>query len=372
MPNLTKGQEALTHNNEPEAVIKPVLPPIPISKDLITDAGLTMLRQNADTALAGDLLIVKSANRWLVEAKNQPKPKMLFDEFWFEGELCILFADTNLGKSILAVQIGNSISKGEAITGFRLDAEKQMILYFDFELSFKQFENRYSEDFENHYHFDDDNFQRIELNPEAVIPDKQSFEDFLSKCLENKIVQLNARVLIIDNLTYLKNETEKAGNAFPLMKHLKLLKTKYNLSILALAHTPKRDLTKPITQNDLQGSKALMSFTDSSFAIGESQQDKGIRYIKQIKVRQNEFIYDAENVAVCQINKPVNFLQFELMGFGKERDHVREVSDKDKEQRQLDALALSKQGVANTEIARRMGVSESTVRRWLKKVTMAN
>ena len=83
---------------------------------------------------------VKTASRWIEQAKTRPIPQMLFGEFWFEGELCILFADTNLGKSILAVQIGNSISKGEQIRGFKLEAPKQPILYFDFELGDKQFE----------------------------------------------------------------------------------------------------------------------------------------------------------------------------------------------------------------------------------------
>ena len=61
------------------------------------------------------LFTVKTASRWIAQAKTRPIPKMLFSELWFEGELCILFADTNLGKSIKAVQIGNSISKGEPI-----------------------------------------------------------------------------------------------------------------------------------------------------------------------------------------------------------------------------------------------------------------
>jgi len=312
------------------------------------------------------LLIVKSANSWLALAASQPKPEMLFDEFWFEGELCILFADTNLGKSILAVQIGNSISKGEAISGFRLDAQKQMVLYFDFELSAKQFQNRYSVDFQNPYHFDE-NFKRVELNPDAVIPDKQTFEEFLSNALEKSLIATGAKVLIIDNLTYLKTETEKAVNAMPLMKHLKTLKSKFNLSLLALAHTPKRDLSKPISQNDLQGSKALMSFTDSSFAIGESQRDKGIRYLKQIKVRQSEFMYDTDNVAVCQIAKADNFLQFELTGYSYEKEHLREVSVKEKDDRASEIMLLRKQGVSNVQIAIKLGISEGSVRKILKK-----
>lgn len=313
------------------------------------------------------LLILKSANSWIELAASQRKPEMLFDEFWFEGELCIMFADANLGKSILAVQIGNSISKGEPIGGFRLEAEKQMILYFDFELSAKQFQNRYSVDYQNPYLFDD-NFIRIELNPDASPPEEKTFEEYLSLELEKSLVETNAKVLIIDNLTYLRTETEKAAIALPLMKELKTLKNKYILSILALAHTPKRDLTKAITQNDLQGSKSLMSFTDSSFAIGESQRDKGIRYLKQIKVRQSEFIYDAENVAVCQLHKPDNFVQFELLEIGSEREHLKEFGEKEKDKRSAEIMALKKQGKTNVQIAEKLGLSESGIRKIIQKM----
>jgi len=49
-------------------------------------------------------------------------------------------------------------------------------------------------------------------------------------------METGAKILIIDNLTYLKNETEKAKDALPLMKHLKALKSKYRLSILAIMY----------------------------------------------------------------------------------------------------------------------------------------
>lgn len=51
-------------------------------------------------------LIVKKANLWIEDAKNRPIPNMLFSELWYENEVCILFSDTNNGKSVLAVQIG--------------------------------------------------------------------------------------------------------------------------------------------------------------------------------------------------------------------------------------------------------------------------
>ncbi len=333
-------------------------------EDIKTDIE-QLLKQGNEAKESKGLFIVKTASRWIEQAKTRPIPQMLFGEFWFEGELCILFADTNLGKSILAVQIANSISKGEQIRGFKLETPKQPILYFDFELSDKQFENRYSIKFEQHYNFDY-NFIRVEINPDVTMPEAQTFEDYLNHSLERSITETGAKVLIIDNLTYLKNETEKAKDALPLMKHLKALKNKYGLSILALAHTPKRDLSKPITRNDLQGSKMLINFCDSSFSIGESHSDKNLRYLKQIKQRNTEQIYDAENVCVCQIDKPHNFLLFEFVNFGKEWEHLKQHTEKDKENLNEKVSELKQQGRSLRDIGAELGISHMKVCRILK------
>jgi len=312
------------------------------------------------------LLLVKSANDWINQSKLKPIPKMLFGEFWFEDELSILFADTNQGKSILAVQIADSISKGECISGFKLEALKQPVLYCDFELSDKQFENRYSVEYENHYDFDN-NFIRIEINPDASIPESQSFEDFLNDSLEKAILETGAKILIIDNLTFLKSETEKAKDALPLMKHLKALKNKYGLSILALAHTPKRDLSKPITRNDLSGSKMLINFCDSVFSIGENHTDKNIKYLKQIKVRAMEFMYDSENIITCELDKPVNFLKFSFIGYGQEREHLKQHNDKDDEEMYAAVMALHKENQSLRAIGTEMGISHMKVKRIIEK-----
>ena len=311
------------------------------------------------------LFTIKTANNWIEEAKNRPIPKMLFSQLWYEGEICILFADTNLGKSILAVQIGNSISKGEQIKSFIIETQKQSVLYFDFELSDKQFQNRYSKDYKENYVFDD-NFLRVEINPDLELPKDVTFDDYLILSIEKSILSSNSKVLIIDNITYLKSDNEKAKEALPLMKKLKELKTKYSLSILILAHTPKRDLSKPITRNDLAGSKMLINFCDSCFTIGESTQDKQIRYIKQIKQRNCEQVFDADNVCVCQINKEYNFLQFEFVRLGNEREHLKQYTEKDKNNVILQVKELSQQGKSQRAISSEIGISLGAVNKYLK------
>ena len=341
------------------------------TKNELTTAEVTaQLKADAEKSKSKKgLFIVKKAAQWIEEAKNRPTPKMLFSEFWHEGELCILFADTNVGKSILAVQIGNSIALGEPVQGFKMEAEKQKILYLDFELSDKQFEIRYSINYKNHYQFFD-NFLRAEIDPDTEGPEGK-FEEFLHASLDSMISDEGIRILIVDNITYLSAETEKAKDALPLMKHLKKLKTKYNLSILALAHTPKRDQHKPITKNDLQGSKMLINFCDSSFAIGECETEKGARYLKQIKARNTEFIFDANNVAVFQIVKPGNFLMFQFQYYYNELELLMNHDNSFEDKRVL-ARQMKQEGHNIYQIAEKLGVGKTFVSDNTKDITKKN
>lgn len=313
------------------------------------------------------LFLVKDGNTWLKEASLRPMPGKLFSEFWHKGELCILFADTNVGKSILAVQIADSISRGIPIPGFTLDEPAQPTIYFDFELIDKQFEIRYSNNGHNHYAFAPF-FYRAEINPETEVPDyEDSFEHYLNQSLERTILETGARVLVIDNITYLKNETERAKDALPLMKHLMALKKKHGLSILALAHTPKRDMTQPITGNHLQGSRMLLNFCDSCFCIGVSRHDKGLRYLKQIKMRATEGIYDSENVCLCMIDKPANFLQFSFINYGAEKEHLAEMSEENKNSQKERIMELKAEGKTYEQISKIIGISPATISRIINK-----
>lgn len=57
------------------------------------------------------MLIVKTANRTIKEASLRPNPDALYLTLWYEGEVCCLFSDSNLGKSILAMQIAAQIAE---------------------------------------------------------------------------------------------------------------------------------------------------------------------------------------------------------------------------------------------------------------------
>jgi len=334
-----------------------------ITREQVIAHALQLLDENAPPGQTNPLFLIRTATQWMHEAACEADARMLFGEFWHEGELCILFADTNLGKSILAVQIGDSISRGQAINPFILQAECQKVVYLDFELTKKQFQNRYKNTFNEHYQWSP-RFLRAEIDPDTTYPEgKFSFEEYLNLSLEKAVVDSGTRILIIDNLTYLRNETEKAKDALPLMKHLKHMKSKHNLSILALAHTPKRDPSRAITRNDLQGSKMLMNFCDSAFSIGESQKDKSLRYLKQIKQRNTEELYGSDNVCLFQLTKPDKFLMFDFIDYGREWEHLKEPTDDDREALKTKVMELKEQGKTQREIAAMLELSKSKVER---------
>jgi len=305
--------------------------------------------------LHSGLLVVKSANQTIREAVRTPNPERLWKEFWYEHELGCLFSDTNLGKSILAVQICNDIA-----------SQGRKVLYFDFELSDKQFQLRYTMDGTVQTYNFPETFLRVSIS--GLQPSSESgIDDNLLNHIEQVIIQTGAKVVVIDNLTWLCAGNDKGNSAVALISKLTELKRQYGLSILVLAHTPKRNQRKPITQNDLAGSKVLINFVDSAFAIGQSARDDSIKYLKQVKVRTGELSYGSDNVIICSIEKEAAYLRFVRQSYASEVEHLGRQTREDLEKQIIAVKALSSQGMSVRAIAQNLGLSKSKVDRLLKK-----
>lgn len=320
-----------------------------------TDKLLADLNSENETV---GIFTIKGANKCLRDSSCNPPPQNLYHGLIHEGEVSILFADTGQGKSIFATQIADSIARDGYIS-----------LLADFELSEKQFENRNSVNYTNHYSFSE-NFYRAEINTDEadyIGHGFTSIDEYIVDSLIQAIKQTGATFLVIDNLTYIGKETEKSKDALPLMKRLKEIKKNLGVTILCLAHTPKRDLSKPITVNDLAGSKMLINFCDSAFAIGQSTQDKSLRYVKQVKARATEIMYDSENVALYRIVKPDNFLHFEFIGHSTEREHLKVLTEQDKQNIRDKILELHADGKTLRQIGETVCRDHMFVKRTIEK-----
>lgn len=317
-----------------------------------------------------EILTIKPAYQWMKEASKRPIPNQLLGSLFYEHELSILFADTNVGKSILAVQLADALSKEKGMLGLENEAGPMKVLYLDFELSDKQFEMRYSNNgIAYSFH---ENFRRAQINLEQLGSINEKLENLIIKAIETNVLLKGIQVVIIDNLTFLGNDMEKAKNALPLMIELQSLKKKHNISILILAHIPKKDNSKPITNNDVAGSKMLINFVDSAFAIGKSSEDSSVRYIKQIKVRNSEEMYGSNNVLICELLKQGSFLQFKFIDYDSEFNHLEAFTAKNQSdqdfQLQIKELKENNPNISNREIATALDTSHQRIGRHIKKM----
>ena len=299
------------------------------------------------------MLTIKTANQTIDDAAKRPDPDKLFMELWYEGEVCCLFADSNLSKSIYAVQMADEISR------------TRTVLYVDCELSDKQFQLRYCNPETGERHIFPEGLLRAEVNPYAI--GAQGYEEAIIKDIEAAAEKMNCKTVIIDNLTYLCNSSDKGVDAGIFMMKLMALKKKRDLSLLIIAHTPKRDLASPITQNHLAGSKKLYNFFDSVFAIGMSAKDNRLRYVKQVKVRAGAFTYDAGNVIVYEIDKINGFLRFNFIEYATEEEHLRHRESAEVSAQEMQVIELFKQGLSYRKIADQVKISKSTIGNIIKR-----
>ncbi len=310
--------------------------------------------------------VIRTAQQRLNDAKNSPEIKMFFDVFLHSGELAILFGDTGVGKSILAVAIADAISRGVSLMGLQNQHDLCTVIYYDFELSDKQFQKRYSNKTGMPHAFTPtlytDNIDFSEL----LVDRNNKFEQVLMKRIREHIILVGAKFIIIDNITFLSSQTSQdTQTAMVVMKMLKELKHDLDITILVLAHTPKRNASSGIIINDLAGSKHLSNFADSVFAIGKCNSDSNSRYLKQVKPsRSGEMKFDQYNVVKCELIKESSFLTFQFIEFCEEFSLLESNDASFNQNQKKEAIQLKVNGMTIRDIAKNLGLSKSKVGRW--------
>ncbi len=295
---------------------------------------------------------VKKANDWIKDSRERPDPRSFFHGLIVEYECTVIFASSGVGKSIFVTQIAEEI------------AWREPLLFIDLELADKQFQMRYTDPVTNQVHMFPDNFERAEIDPELIVG--EDLEEAILDSIEDS-AKRGIQFFVLDNITFACNDSEKGATAGQFMMKIIRLKKKYHLTIIVIAHTPKRRGYEPITQNDLAGSAKLINFFDAGIAIARSAKDPNLRYVKQVKVRTGEYLYDADNVIIYDVNKVDGFLKFEFREYGREGDHLK-IPTKDYETEEIqDILKLQHQGKSLREIAKDLDMSLGMVQRRLKK-----
>ena len=334
---------------------------IQMPKNTFNSKGEKLIIQTKDK---DSFLKAKKLKDTLKEQLSKPRKRKLFGQLWWENELLVLFATTGVGKTILGVQLAEAIASGknvfEELTEFINECGAMIVLLLDYELSPAQLIKRYTDENGKNLHDFHDNLIRLDSNDDFEFKKGDSMEDLINKDIERYIKQYKPKVLIIDNLSVLKSGTENSKEALPLMQMLNNLKKKYNLSILVIAHTPKKDTFSSINMNHLQGSAQIGNALDGCIAIAMCK-DNMRRYIIELKQRNESFIAHADNVIVCEVDKRFNFLKFHFEGFEVENLLLNPFDADAKQELELEIINQSNRGVSAREIAKTVSYGKDKV-----------
>jgi archaellum biogenesis ATPase FlaH len=315
----------------------------------------------------------RSMAQRLVDAQDQPEIEPLLGPFWYSGELTILFADAGVGKSTLAVQIADCLSKGEGLFGLTGPSSPLRIHMLDFELSDRQVEARYKDPESGQHHRFADNFTCDSIDFAQLMIDEPSvrLDQAILQRIRRDILVTGAEVIVIDNISYLTMQTASdTQSALELMKSLVALKRELGISVLVLAHTPKIPQSRPISINDLAGSKHLANFADSVSGLGRSVVGTDVIYWKQVKPsRSGEFVYDADNILVMRRGRvSPSFLGFTFDGTDSEFKHLREREPDESIRMRERAIEMHGKGMTIREIADKLlgdRGKASTIHNWI-------
>ena len=284
----------------------------------------------------------------------------LWNGLWYQGEMACLFGEPNVGKTILAMQIANELSKRGLKT-----------LYFDFENAAHQFKSRYKTD-KYDSKTGDGSFIVKPLNPNySQAPlDSHSILDYIKKDYTTE----RAPVIIIDDITHLIGSGDQADVRY-VLNTLRSWSQHFLVSILVLAHSKRRKPTSLTTIDSLAGSFEYSYAFDSIFSLTRANQYNAqcnniTHYIKQHKNRMGPVTYHEFNVITAQFGRNENngFLQFNnLCTGGNERQLLRDNGFKTSQQINQAILQYKKLFMTTREIAEIVGCSQSHVSRTIRK-----
>lgn len=338
-----------------------------------TPASTPKDTQQAEEADELDFIMGKSLNSMMMEEKRKPVPEILWggdgngNALWFENEFAILFGRTNTGKSLYAVQIAEHISGRLGRT----------VLYLDLELSMKQFQERYTSR-DGELHIWPETLHRPDL---SMIGDGLYDSGKFLPLIRKMMAKVNARVLILDNLTFLVNNGGmKAEDVKPICQEF-CNWAKEGYSILVVNHTPKIQPFTPLDINHCLGSSMLTNFVQSVFAIGtDSSNPSTGRYVKQLKSRNGRIVWEGNHVIPYVIDKTLDptmlrFIQSaQLHQTGMDTQIPIQTARecdllKDADNMQLEQIRkLHGQGMSNRKIAGELNLSPTTVGKRLKEM----
>jgi len=236
--------------------------------------------------------IPRKVNDCIALVKQMPPTVRLFDEFWHEGEVAVMYGPDRIGKSVLAVQIGEALASGRKIDGFQMPAGEMKVLYIDLRLTTRQFFDRYllkpdGNSVPQAYEFAE-NFYR------ATPSDLANISDWIRVNVKER----GFRAVIVDDLQALQTRPYGAREAIELMNEMRKLCSETGVSVLLLAGSGRsRGLAD---EGDLRHLRVVCGRADSTFAIARNCERTEDRYLLQTR-SPRQLYWTSRKTPICKM-----------------------------------------------------------------------
>ncbi len=292
----------------------------------------------------------KKANAFLARGRRKSaEPERLFDEFWVEGELALLFGAAGTGKSVVAVQVADAIARGRPLSGFVMPKRRRKVLYVDLGLTDAQFAARYGR-----YKFSEHLF-RGKPKPDAD----------LFRWVKGAVEAMGFEAVVIDDLSAVKRTYDGIRENLVLMRQLKRLCETTGLSVLVVsdAAEPRENWAM---EADLGRSTILCRWADSVFSIGRMRGQDGWLRLIQLRARTPTIFWRPGNAPVGCIKE----LASGLVGFEFD-GRFAPVIDEERRRLIIDVYWRHEGGQSFSAIAEALGISKSFAHKLARNWTPA-
>ncbi len=153
----------------------------------------TRVAETTGEETAGGHGTLRTAHDRIISGMETGQPQMLFDTFWREGELALLFGEAGAGKSLLAMQLARTLAVGGDIPWFVMEAAAGKTLYVDLSMNDRQFASRNSYRGRN-------GKPRVWPISQRLYCDRPEDDNVLIEWLERQISTEKLKYVIIDDL----------------------------------------------------------------------------------------------------------------------------------------------------------------------------
>lgn len=261
--------------------------------------------------------------------------------------LTILAAAPKSGKSTLLTHILANISRGGPVF-FSRKVRKSKVLYIGLEDGVARFHKRLKD-------FNDKDILNGSLTLEnfyIVTQTEQTGSEFVER-LEIEITEQEFKVVVIDVLHKIFDPKKRFGYAaqYDMMSGLQKCAERTNTAIIVVHHTNKRGKKG---QDSISGSAGIAAAVDNIFILNKSVESWKDAYInlnvggRDIEPQEIWLEYNLSNMGYVEMpHPPIN---------PKRTEYLKEVAE------------LRSQGLNQTEIAEKLGVSQPTISRAINQI----